>query len=323
MHARKAGFTLVELLVVIAIIAILIALLLPAVQAAREAARRAQCTNNLKQIGIAMHNYESTHGKFPIGWVGCGPEGPRGGAAGHSALVQIFSFLEEAPLEDLYDYNERNGYNDPAIKEQPEVLLCPSDDARGRRGITPGPKFWARSNYVTCWGSDTMLFDSRNHHLVNCPWPDDINSDNNGLFRMDVSRRISAVLDGTAQTALASEVLAGKQDTRVNGGMDYRGMWSWNMMGAASYTHLNTPNSSIGDSNFDGRQCIPFEGAPCAAPSSQWDDMYTAARSVHPGGVLVAFADGHVSFYAESIDLLIWQALGTITGGEAIPGTEL
>ena len=141
MHARKAGFTLVELLVVIALIAILIAiliaLLLPAVQAAREAARRAQCTNNLIQIGIAMHNYESTHGKFPIGWVGCGPAGPTGGAAGHSALVQIFSFLEEAPLEELYDYNVRNGYNDPAIKEQPEVLLCPSDDARGRRGVTP------------------------------------------------------------------------------------------------------------------------------------------------------------------------------------------
>ena len=76
-----------------------------------------------------------------------------------------------------------------------------------------------------------MLFDSRNHHLVNCPWPDGINSDNNGLFRMDVARRISAVLDGTAQTAMASEVLAGKQDTRISGAMDYRGMWSWNMMG--------------------------------------------------------------------------------------------
>jgi len=140
---------------------------------------------------------------------------------------------------------------------------------------------------------------------------------------MDVARRISAVLDGTAQTAMASEVLAGKQDTRISGAMDYRGMWSWNMMGAASYTHLNTPNSSIGDSDFDGRQCLPFVGAPCASPSSQWDEMYTAARSAHSGGVRVAFADGHVSFYAETIDQEIWWALGTFANGEAIPGSEI
>ena len=334
-HSKRRGFTLVELLVVIAIIAILIALLLPAVQAAREAARRAQCTNNLKQIGIAMHNYQSTHGKFPIGWVGCGTSSPvRPGEAfmlGHTALAQSLPYLEEAPLADLYDFNLRNGHNDPAIKVQPEVFLCPSDDARGRAAISPGdnvgrypgPKSWARSNYVTCWGSDTMLNYDAGHHMVSCPWPANIDVETNGLFRIDEGRRVSAILDGTSQTALASELLAGKQDVRVNNRWDSRGIWSWPMMGGAAYTHRNTPNSSVGDTDYCGVQCVPFAGAPCGLSSGEWDRHYTSARSAHPGGVLVAFADGHVSFYTDTIDLGIWQALGTIAGGEAISGTEL
>ena len=129
---ERAAFTLVELLVVIAIIGILVALLLPAEQAAREAARRIQCTNNLKQIGIAMHNYQSTHGRFPIGYVGCQTWDPVWGglrALGHTAWAQILPYMELTALEDIYDFHQRNGHNQDATIEQPESFLCPSDDA--------------------------------------------------------------------------------------------------------------------------------------------------------------------------------------------------
>ena len=98
----------------------------------------------------------------------------------------------------------------------------------------------------------TQCANNLKHALVACPRPRDIDAENTGMFRWDLPRRVSAIVDGTSQTALSSELLAGKQDIRVNGRWDRRGIWTWNMMGGAAYTHRNTPNSSVGDSNYCG-----------------------------------------------------------------------
>ena len=152
----RSGFTLIELLVVIAIIAVLIALLLPAVQAAREAARRAQCTNNLKQLGLAVANFESTNGKLPDG-LGPYPFNPPPAGGGTRVGVQglILPYLEQSSLYSAINLTidmNSTGDNDTARCQQLSALLCPSD---GKGGRSPGTRVWSgstgalgnRSNY--------------------------------------------------------------------------------------------------------------------------------------------------------------------------------
>ena len=330
---HRSGFTLVELLVVIAIIAILIALLLPAVQAAREAARRAQCANNLKQIALAAHNYHSTHGRFPMAYVDCGTHSVWNnsiGWLGTTAFAQILPFLEQINVSDNYDYGER--MNNPANKDivgsQIPVYTCPSDDAKGRFAVhTRYPTLYARSNYVGCMGSNTMLLDNRGVHLVACPYPahlKDKHLDSDGAFRIRYGRRTAEFLDGTSTTALFSEVLSGQAgpwDIAMSYNQrlwDIRGVWAYCLMGASSYTHRETPNSSVGDVMFGGQNCESFDGAPCSQVSADWDETFASARSRHPGGVQVAFTDGHVAFYQDAVDYQLWQAISTIATGEPV-----
>ncbi len=137
----RRGFTLVELLVVIAIIDVLVALLLPAVQAAREAARRAQCINNAKQLGLAVANFETQHGRLPAGGHFPGRE--------YSMFMVILPFIEASPLYGQYDFDLRiySGNNVDVTRIQLPSFVCPSDDALGRYWGTPSPRF-ARSNYA-------------------------------------------------------------------------------------------------------------------------------------------------------------------------------
>ncbi len=301
---RMHGFTLVELLVVIAIIGILIALLLPAVQAAREAARRMQCSSNLKQVGLAILNYENTHNMLPKGTsctsVAC---------KGHSALTSLLPYVEQGEIYDQYDFSLRiyDAVNLRVTVIHIPPYICASDNAAGRIMNNN----FSRSNLVLCFGSNKAGLSSTD-------WT------TNGAFQNEVCKKLSALTDGTSSTVLASEVLAGRDDSYADDhNFDMRGVWSEGTgMGACAYTHLHTPNSSVGDALFlmpGQRNCVPFDDMPCSdSAGNTYYSEYASARSRHPGGVNVAFADGHVSFFSDEVDLLTWQALSTIAGGEIV-----
>lgn len=305
---RSSGFTLVELLVVIAIIGILIALLLPAVQAAREAARRIHCTSNLKQVGLAVLNYENTNKVLPIGMNIALPQ-----FKGHSAFSGLLPYVEQADLYVQYDFEKRlyDAVNLRVTRVHVPAFMCASDNASGR---IMNDNF-ARSNYVLCFGSNKTGQSATN-------WNTD------GAFRRDVARRLADLSDGTSSTALASEVLAGRDDSVVGDNQfDIRGVWSeGTAMGACAYTHLNTPNSSVGDALFmdsGQRNCVAEEKMPCSSSAGNtYYNEYASARSRHPGGVNVVFADGHVSFFSDEVDWKAWQALSTIAGGETVEAEQ-
>ena len=295
-HRRsgRRAFTLVELLVVITIIGILIALLLPAVQAAREAARRLQCSNGLKQVGLALHNYYYSNKSLPIGWV-ISPSPP----PDHSGMAMLLPYLEQENVK--YDFSQRAWAwaNSIAIKTPIATYCCPSDDALGR--VAGGTL--ARSNFVFCFGSQGFTSGS-----WTCCGSDGPAQDiaTNGAFQIDVSRTFEEFKDGTSHTAVASEVISGKNDTLF----DLRGAWGSPVQSCSNYEHFETPNSSAPDVMFPG-MCEDTLEMPCEdAPGFDASTWRNAARSRHPGGVNVAFADGHITFVEDSIDLAIWRALG-------------
>ena len=307
------GFTLVEVLVVIAIIGVLVTLLLPAVQSAREASRRMSCTNNMKQIGLAMHNHVTARRQLPS--AGVGWNDALTGWRGFSALVQLLPYLEEGTVTFQVDFQARIWDQRAAWRNPMPMYRCPSDEADGRWS-------WhevSRSNMAFCVGTGASFKNAPGNRAFEQTRPADrvgMDLETDGAFYLEVGRGLREFTDGLSKTAFGSELLAGRVDDEVSVyASDHRGRWVMPFEGGAAYSHNTTPNSSVPD--VMPYCCVSFPDMPCVVQGGLQDEHY-AARSKHPGGVDVLLGDGHVDFYEDEVDFRIWQALATVRGGEVV-----
>jgi prepilin-type N-terminal cleavage/methylation domain-containing protein/prepilin-type processing-associated H-X9-DG protein len=330
MRYRRLGFTLIELLVVIAIIAVLIALLLPAVQAAREAARRAQCTNNLKQIGLAMHSYHDQQGTLPPGVKGC---------CWGTWLLFILPYIEQGNLYNAWNTSGNDRYtmsdgdfryagatNTTVTSRRVSTYYCPTDP-NGLNLVGIGTV--TSQNYVVNFGNSIVtqppfyLYNNIKLAFLGAPFTDmgspdaDITS---GVQQAAATGTVNfaGIPDGLSTTMLTSEILVGS-------GWDLRGFSWWGY--AAEFTGLLAPNSSSPDVLQSAGYCgsVP-PNPPCtgATGSVSTGGIYTGLgmvndpRSKHPGGVNVGMGDGSVRFVKNSVNVFIFQALASTKGSEIV-----
>jgi len=299
---RRPAFTLVELLVVIAIIGILVALLLPAIQAAREAARRSECINNLKQIGVAMHNYHDTYKALPPGWIYNGTANRRE----FGWAVNLLPFIEQQALYDRLEPNRTRLHaltTNPApsadiqaaLQTSLSAYLCPSDQSKK---LADNENFgslsaWrlAKSNYIACaaWSNRSISGTTRYPtHAYDC----------GGMFFGNSYLNLADCLDGTSQTIMVSE-------------RDYRHhAATWAGVGRNdSYGNTGTPRCT-----FRGSFRINYDYDAVGQPQNQAKGW----ASEHPGGVNVLMGDARVNFLPDATDRTILQYMCLRDDGQAV-----
>jgi prepilin-type N-terminal cleavage/methylation domain-containing protein/prepilin-type processing-associated H-X9-DG protein len=327
----RFGFTLIELLVVIAIIGVLVGLLLPAVQQAREAARRSSCSNNLKQMGLAVHNYADVNPeRFPVGWVGEYENGEWHGdeGEGFGFASRMLPFIEQNNVYKTINFGQQVSHSSNATARTTVIsaFMCPSDSYGagdvfnpGEEGdgsndeetpdATPGSTQYSRSNYPGVFGSEHM--GGHDDHASAAEWllswvgtvallsEEDEGlepGEGNGVFFAGGANGENGVSFRDVTDGLSKTIMIGERDSRIGGSL-WIGRGDDLEAGMSRVVGVGEHVFNSGDPHFE--------------------DFFSS----HPGGVSFAFADGHVAFLSDGMSESLFQSLSTRAGGEVVNGS--
>lgn len=313
--SRRRAFTLVELLVVIAIIGVLVAMLLPAVQAAREAARRMSCQNAIRQWALAMQNMHDATKALP--------EGNRPEPTRRSWVVYTWPYVENGGAALIFD-ETKNFYQEPNTIQNSTngiyastapIYYCASD----RPGaIWKGDPYWrARGNYAINWGQfmvphnqSLAEMEAQGKSIALAPFGWEKPSPPANEAPVPRTTKFAEFTDGTSNTMLLSEIVFPSADETF----DVRGDFMNDDNPCTQYMTINTPNANVADVSPH----VPPSVIPEDPPYQQGGNAHKTARSRHPGGVNVAFADGSVRMIQDGITPAVWHAMGTMNGDELV-----